>query len=237
MSSDPGKDAIGLSDFMGAALRSGSLRRPLGHVLSDRRDLVDIIRDLDPIKAASTVAGLLLRPELQSNCLRLEALIHFMVAISEGRRKPNAKHVSRAFVRLDDTIFGRWEDPAEDVFVSLVCNSEGNFRVLEGIWESSAFHLQRVLNVVEGMPQGGGYAGLRDSIVALLRLSDALAERQRLDRYCVGETIPAKRIHKNLLGRLSSLRQSVSFTSDDLNALNISPKALEPFSSCLKAAL
>ena len=39
------------------------------------------------------------------------------------------------------------EDPAEDVFASLVSTPSGNFKILEGIREANGFHLQRILNV------------------------------------------------------------------------------------------
>ena len=187
---------------MSVAMLSGMLNTPFGQVLDQHPNLTALLRDLDPIRGASTVAGLLIRPELQSNCVRLEALVHLIIAVSQGRRKPTAKQIGRVFKQLGKTVYGPLEDPAEDLFVSLVSNSNGNYRLFEGIWESSAFYLQRILNVVEGMPQTGGYSEMRASVEALLRLSDKIADRQGLDRYRIGETIPVQEVPKRILERL-----------------------------------
>src|SRR5262245_33528723 len=127
---------------------------PLAEVVSAHRDIINELSWFDPLRTASTFAGLLAAPGLQSNCLRLEVLVHLALGFGRGRRKPDRKHISRWFASLQNGPCGLREDPAEDVFVSLVSSPRGNFRVLQGIWESSTFFLQRVLNIVEKMPNG-----------------------------------------------------------------------------------
>ena len=70
--------------------------------------------------------------------------------------------------------------PFEDVFVALVQTEDGNRRLREGIYESLAFHVQRVLNVMATMPAGGVYSSIRSSIGALLKLSDSVVARAGL---------------------------------------------------------
>ena len=110
----------------------------------------------DRVRAASIFGGLLTVPELHSNTLRLEALVALSLHWASGERKPSEAIIARAFSALGSGWCGQMEDPSEDVFVGSVATPRGNFRILNGIWESPAFWLQRVVNVVETMPQGGG---------------------------------------------------------------------------------
>ena len=81
---------------------------------------------------------MLLDKRLQSNCSRLEALVHLALAVGSGSTLRTQKEFADCFNCLGDGVCGRLEDPAEDVLVSLVTTSRGHFRVLEGIWESGS---------------------------------------------------------------------------------------------------
>ena len=94
---DRDKSSNSRESFMGAVLTAGLTRRPLRHIADEFPELVKGIRDLHPLTAASRVAGLLIQPELQASCLRLEVLVHLFVALSNGRKKLNAGHVRRLF--------------------------------------------------------------------------------------------------------------------------------------------
>ena len=128
----------------------------LASIASENSAMLRELETLDPVKAACTFAGLLTEPELQSNCLRLEAIVHLSLAYCRGERKPTPKLASRLFTAVGEGICGRAEDPAEDVFVTSIATLRGNFRVLEGIWEGAGFFLQRIVNVVERMPRDRG---------------------------------------------------------------------------------
>jgi len=128
-------------------------------------------RKLDPVATDASFAALLTAPGLQANCYRLEYLVHLAVAYCEGKTQPTQDLVQRSFKILGDGVRGMAEDPAEDVFVSLVSTPRGNFRVFEGIHEGNGFHLQRILNVVETMPREQPFQGIRDAVEALLRNS------------------------------------------------------------------
>ncbi len=164
-------------------------------------------------------------PELQANCLRIEALVHLAVAYCEGRLAPTKGFAIRSFEGLGDGYCGWMEDPAEDVFVSLVNTPQGNFRIFEGIREGTGFHLQRILNVVERMPERAPYDRLCSSVECLLKLSDAVAARAGVRENSLGQETPLNALPRGIADRLSSARASIRFSEDDLARLEI-PKTL-----------
>lgn len=202
---------------------------PLSGIASENPELMRAVESLDPVKAASTFAGLLTVPELQSNCFRLEALIHLCLALAQSDRKPPAKLVSRLFAGIGKGLCGRIEDPAEDVFVTSIATQRGNFRVLEGTWESAGFFLQRTINVIDRMPREGGYGELRESAYALLGLSDLLCERAELVRYQPGNPSPLKMLSAELAGAGSTMRRIVRFSPDELSSRGIPTDPLAAF--------
>jgi hypothetical protein len=165
---------------------------PLGQIVVGFEKPLKALRGFDPVETAAVFAGLLTIPDLQSNCIRLEGLIHIALAYCSGTKKPKASDVTRWFAEFGKGWLGQVEDPAEDVFVSNIATPRGNFRVLEGVWEGAGFYTQRIVNAAEGMPAGGGYDELRENIYALLALSDFLCERAGLARYELGNDRPQR---------------------------------------------
>jgi len=208
-------------------LGGGSLA--LKDVANENAKQVEALRPFDPIEVAATFGGLLTMPELQSNCVRLEVLAHLAVAYCQGHKKPPTKEVSRWFFEFGSSTAGRMEDPAEDVFVSNIASSRGNFRVIDGIWESAGFYLQRIINVVEGMPAGGDYDTLRSHVYTLLALSDLACERAKLTRYQLGNQNPETSLSAKQANSLNARRRRVCFETDDLKARGISIENLGVF--------
>lgn len=126
---------------------------------------------------------------------------------------------------------GRLEDPPEDVFVTYCTSSVGGFRIFEGIWESNGFFLQRFLDVLEEMPDRGPFVPLRQSIFALLTLSDIVCERAQLNRYDRGAPYPSRRFPAGVGDQLSSIRRRTRFTPQDLEQAGVSLDLLAPFIS------
>ena len=220
---------LDLEELLVSAKAFGLGSVPLKMIASENTERLASFAAFDPFDAAATFGGLLTVPGLQSNCLRLETLVHLALAFCRGRKKPEPADISRWFTEFGEGTAGRLEDPAEDVFVSNIATPRGNFRVLEGIWETSGFYLQRVVNVVEAMPQGSGYAGIRESIYALLKLSDLVCERAQLTRNQLGNPNPHESLPGDIANSLSALRRRVRFSSGDLKASEISIEHLERF--------
>ncbi len=162
-------------------------------------DLLAEFRLLNAVQTSATFAGLLTMPGLQANCLRLEALVHFATLYCNGASVPSAEFAERAFNALSEGYCGMQEDPAEDMFAALVNTPKGNFRIFEGIREGNAFHLQRILSVLESMPDGAPYDRLRGSVESLLRISDAVAERAGVRENVLGSELPLQSLPAELL--------------------------------------
>lgn len=202
---------------------------PLRSLLDDRPDLVSRFKRLDPIKGATTFGGLLTSQELQANGVRIEALVHLALALGEGSEKVGAPLASEAYRYLGDGIAGRMEDPAEDVFAGSIRSPWGNFRVLEGLWEGGCFYLQRFVDLVGQMPDTGLFMLVRDSVRALLQLSDAVCERGQIERYELGAEMPLDRLPTNKLVPLLLKRRHLRFTTEELIGLGIERRALLSF--------
>jgi hypothetical protein len=184
---------------------------------------------LDRVRAATIFGGLLTVPELHSNSLRLEALIPLSLHWAEGERKPSEAIIAQAFNALGSGWCGQMEDPVEGVFVGSVATPRGNFRILNGIWETPAFWLQRIVNTVEGMPQGAGYDELRERMYALLKLSDLVCERAGLHRSDLGNELRERTLNRKILSRLNSIEARVRFDAAELEQAGISIEALSAF--------
>ena len=198
-------------------------------IAAEHPGLLEQLRAFDPLKVATAYAALLTVPDLQSNCLRLEALVQLGLAVAVGARKPQPKHLIRWFADLSTGRCGAFEDPAEDVFVGLIATPRGNFRVLEGIWESGTFYLQRLIDVVEGMPDSGAQGALRESVYALLVLSEAVCARALLSRHELGHPTPLLSLAARFANTIDGLRRRVRFSPAELDQLGISAHELRAF--------
>jgi len=211
------------------AIQQGLGTPTIQSVADSHPTLIAEFRKLDPIATAASFAALLTAPELQANCYRLEYLVHLALAYCDGKAQPTQDLIQRSFKILGDGVCGMAEDPAEDVFLSLVSTPLGSFRVLEGIHEGNGFHLQRILNVVETMPRKQPFQNIRESVEALLRLSDAVAERSGLSGGDLGQELPLKAVPKGSLRRVPTRRLHLQFSKSDLAHLGISASRLSDF--------
>jgi hypothetical protein len=193
------------------ATQAAAANKPIAALADADRNLARLIASLDPLKAISTFGGLLTRPALHANCLRLEALVHLAALLARGARKPNREAVSQAFQALGPHL-GFMADPAEDLFVSLVPTCRGNFRVFEGISEGAAFYVHRFVEIIEAMPRRAQFDGMHDSVYALLALSEAVASRARVRTNDAGAEYPLRHLPASALGSLSTDRGAVTFT-------------------------
>jgi hypothetical protein len=208
--------------------------RPMGHstieeIANGHPQTIADLKDLDPIETAAMFGSLLAMPELQANCIRIEALVHLAVAYCEGNIPPTTYSVVQQFARLEEGYCGRMEDPAEDVFVTLVNTPRGNFRIFEGVLEGAGFHLQRILNIVEGMPNRPPFNQIRSAVAGILHLSDAVAARAGLQENSLGHETPHATLPPEVNERLTAACRLVRFDERELAELQIPKESLTEF--------
>ena len=219
---------MNLDDILNTpTLKQGSFK----YLLEKNTDIKSFLEkeNIDPIKGAAFFAGLLTQPDLQSNTLRLEALIHIILASCTGKRKLNPKNANKLFQLLNKTFYGYGEDPAEDVFISNIISDKGNFRIFEGIWESNTFTLQRFVDILNYTPDLELFNEIKISVYSLLKLSEEIANRANLKRYSVGNDYPLKTIPDHVLEKHYIFTDYIKFSYDELLKLDIQPEKLSPF--------
>lgn len=176
------------------------------------------------------ISGLLTEPYLHANTIRIELLIHLIIAYGSGIQKVKFRQIkSWLNQKLESTMFSKMEDPVEDVFISNVMTKYGNARIFEGIWESSDFYLQRIYNIIQTLPDKLNTRILISEVHALLRLSEKIASRRRLDRFIMGGGKEKGAIKIPSWEILKSLSRTITFSQNDLKQLGISPAELTPF--------
>lgn len=201
----------------------------LEEVVKANKSLVRDLARYDHSVAVPLLASLLTVPEYQSNCIRLEILVALAVAHCRGRKKANIIEVIRWFSLIGQSQCVSGEDPAEDVFVSLVYDSNGDYRLIEGIWESAGFYTQRVLDVVATMPDTGRFWQIKRSIRALLIISDMICEKSGLRRYQLGSDECHSVLSSRMLPRRNALISRVKISFDELEEHGISFDDIKPF--------
>lgn len=201
----------------------------VGDIQNGHPNDIKQLSNMDKLMTTSTFAALLAAPQLQANAYRLEALVHIAVANSAGRQHLTSEFVRKVFKRFGNGLCGRLEDPAEDLFTTVVHSSNGNFVVLEGLREGNGFYLQRVLDVLEDIPDKGRLARMRRSVFALLALADAVATRAGLVHGMIGKSEPHSDLPRELLTQLNGMRQWVRFSHQDLEQMGVDILDLSPF--------
>jgi hypothetical protein len=193
------------------------------------KNLVNDLSRCEPSALIASIAGLMTIPEWQASTLRVEVLQHLAVSSAKGKKKAKQTDLKSWLTELGEGMAGRLEDPSEDVFVSRVLFADQNFLIFEGIYEASAFHLQRFLNVLEAMPTSELYSGIKRSVLALLRLSNEVAQRAGISAFQIGQTLPLQSVPNRLLRRIPDTARHVMFSSRDLKNLSVEMRDLESF--------
>lgn len=201
----------------------------LADVMTAPPSLAQAMHPYDPVYTASLAAGLLTEPSLQSNCVRLEALSHLALCAGNGQKKPTPRAVATWYEELGTGPYALSEDPAEAAFTTVITTEQGNFRILEGMWKSAAFYLQRIVNIVETTPGDESWLALRESVRAMLKLSELVCDRSGFARYTFGNAICESKMTWDIERSILSFRNRVVFSVAELKDHGISLEALEPF--------
>ena len=188
------------------------------------------LEQYDAKSAIAQLGALLTVPGLQANTIRLETLVHLSVAHCQGSRNPGLAEISRWLNNLlRDTWVARLEDPAEDVFVTNVGTPQGNRRIFEGVWESNDYFVQVVIDILSNSKAPREGRALLAPALALLALSDCVAERVGLHRWHSEPSNAGGTVQLPSATQMVERAGAITFTASDLSMLGISRDTLRPF--------
>lgn len=174
------------------------------------------------------LSGLLYEQELHSNLITTEAMIHQLFLSQSGPKILNADDLSRLFGCLHSTYIGSWEDPAEDTMVGIANSIDGSYMFLNGLWESSCFYTQIFIDLVDDMPDKNPFLGIKNSVKAILALSNESIRATDLKRYQKGKDSPQS--EWDFHSYISTKQHNMAcFSLDDLTRLGIAEKDLKSF--------
>ena len=214
-----------------AVLGSNAIRDmiEIQKLVSRRARLVRRLKEYDFISVATPLAGLLTRVENHTATTRIEALIHLAAYVCRGKRKPRQRQIREwlNFEIFADPIT-KFEVPVEDVFVSNVDLWFGNARLFDGRRQNNADYVRLCVETLQRISDRAWVTRTLCSVEALMRLSEAIAERLRIPRYTRTQSTPREKIDvEDLSLKESSAR--VTFSDEELAVIGVEPSLLIPF--------
>lgn len=225
----PNDNDAPFADGLLAMMQAGMMNPRIGGIMEASPDVVEIVKGYNPISLASIFSGMLTAPELQCNTIRLEILIHLVLATPSKKRFPNQTAVANIFRIAGEQIAGHLEDPAEDVFVSNILTSSGDFLLLEGVWEGGTYFTQRMINALEIMPRTGLVEQTLKTTKSILRISDLICKRANLIRNQKGSEAPLKILPRDILAKTQELSDRVFLDEEELGRYGLKMEDLAEF--------
>ena len=174
--------------------------------LGDLQHFKDRLEKYDLESALTFLAGSLTIPTLQANTIRLEAAVHLAVAFCTGNRRAGRAEIQR-WLNTELARIRHREDPAEDVFVGNAITPEGNRRIFQGTLEANDYYVEAIIDVLLSDELPMECRRLLEPVLALLRISEKIAERLNLRRWQLESSTPQGDIR---LPPASALRKAAS---------------------------
>ena len=201
----------------------------LDDIASRMGKLARRLERFDFASVAQPLAGLLTRRENHAANPRIEVLVHLAAMSCGGDRAPSRSQL-RDWMKIvsQDPVGRELEDPVEDVFVSNVVYWSGNARLFEGAWNTNGCYVQTCINGLSALLDRPWARTAQRRVMAMLRLSEAVAERAGAARYTLSETSPRKPV-RIAVATADRSAGHVGFGPSDLRAMAVSDRDLEPF--------
>ena len=225
-----GKSNLGeeeLGAMMSSMLQGADLS--IAGLITSHSDLCRRLSEVSLFSALRYIGGLETVPELQKNGVRISVLLHLAHVCCKGDGQANPSDMTSWLKCLDQSPTQSQEDPSEDVFVGYICSPEGGFRVFPGIISHADFILERLLRFLIEKHSFPTFGEAADSIIELLKLSEAIADELRLSRYLSGDDGSNREIVFPSARDTETHAQAVTFNRSRLAKLQINPKKLSPF--------
>ena len=199
-----------------ASAATGELREIRGMAVRH----ASLVRRLEKFSfpfVAAPLAGLLTRRENHTATGRIEALIHLAALACRGNKEPERRQLREwlNFSVFNDPIT-ELETPVEDVFVSNVGTWFGNARLFEGRWQNNGDYVQVCVEALLRIAENPWAVDALRHVMALLRVSEAVAERAGTERYSRTASRPRETIRVSV-STVTESRGHVSFSDDELD--------------------
>ncbi|MBN9226517.1 MULTISPECIES: hypothetical protein [Legionella] len=178
----------------------------------------------------SWLSSLLTYPQYQENQYRIEQLILYGLMYCDGKKKFSYNCLEKT-INNKKIFHIHMEGPHEDVFISNINSRHGSFRVFTGLHTSIDYFLQEIIELCETHPSKYGHVA--KEMYYLLLLSEKLADKFNLERWCYGKSSAQKKIHIPKKNKLEIRRRSLYIKDSDLNKFKINLSFFENFISPL----
>lgn len=121
------------------------------------------------------------------------------------------------------------EDPTEDVFIGYICTPDGGFRVYPGIFSNADFILERLILFLQEKTNFPGFGETYDSVLELLKVSEAVADELGHLRYSGSRSSPGNSIQVPDGDQIAKHSEAICFGNSRLSQRGIDFDKLEPF--------
>jgi len=198
------------------------------------------IEPFDKLDLLSKVAALQLVPENAERAIRLEAIVHAIISQNPISNQPKISlgHLHRLCNSkyIVDGPIGHAEDPCDNMFTEAFTFQGGSYIVFPGIVEEPTFILRNLAKALFLMhspfPDIDFHRKICGLFVAVLRISDAVAQRAGLNRRVEPLSRPRGNIVVPSSKKLQQLMGAVTFREEELKQLlqrhDLSLNVLEP---------
>ncbi|XKE44902.1 hypothetical protein LG302_16215 [Halomonas organivorans] len=206
-----------------------SLSVTLEDIAKENKELVQDLTKYDPHTTLPLIASILTVPRYQPNCLRLELLATLAWKHCKGKKKANISQITEWFQTIGKSRSASGEDPAEDVFTSLIMGKHSDFRIIEGLWESAGFYTQIIYDIVQTMPNQGHWATIKRCVNAILTVSEIVCQNADLVRYQTGGEFPKDTLSSRHLPSRNALIKRVCIPLETLETRGVHIDDIAPF--------
>ena len=178
---------------------------------------------------AKLLGGLLTRVENHTATARIEALIHGATLACRGKQRPAEKQLRKW---LNDLVYKdpitELEGPTEDVFLSNIVTDFGNIRLFNGRWKNNGDYVQVCILALRQIADRPWAMEAHRQVMALLKLSEAIAEKANVARNVRTESLPRESIETGT-SAVSKSTDHVTFSNEEIVALGIDRDDLDLF--------
>gem|GEM_PF-1623968 len=174
----------------------------------------ETLKEYSKIDTACIFSALLLNPSYQSSQYRLEKAVAISLSFCEGTKRPD-NNLINFILEKSFELFGLLEDPAEEVFISIVWFENEQYKLSAGLWEGGIYNTQIFLDFIDTAPKNKNSTFIKNRIRTILKASDLIITKIDLKINEVGDKTPVDTIVLEDSNNLNELIDSVKLQHFD----------------------